>query len=64
MAKDVRRMTMTYFKNQIDRGKKYVTVGDRNYFKKMEIIDGLRLKNVLFRIMNLFIGCQERLEKT
>ncbi|GEK35820.1 hypothetical protein ACFFRT_01790 [Enterococcus thailandicus] len=34
MAKDGRRMTMTYFKNQIDRGKKYVTVGDRNYFKK------------------------------
>lgn len=34
MTKDGRKMTMTYFKNQIDRGKKYVTVGDRNYFKK------------------------------
>lgn len=34
MTRDGRKMTMTYFKNQIDRGKKYVTVGDRNYFKK------------------------------
>ncbi|EME8125842.1 hypothetical protein ACOX9J_05845 [Enterococcus lactis] len=27
-------MTLTYFKNQVDREKKYVTEGDRSYYKK------------------------------